>query len=155
MFTRILVPLDGSDESEEALIPAAAIADRFGAEIVLLEVSPGFGRTVGAAIAEAFGAVGSVQREIIAERVREEAATAYLDAVREACQRPDWEAVQADGEPPEVITEEAGRLGCDLIVMATRERSRLRRQILGSVAEEVIRRSGIPVLVVHTGQGSD
>ncbi|GAB4330859.1 MAG: universal stress protein [Dehalococcoidia bacterium] len=155
MFSKILVPLDGSDESEEALIPAAAIAEKFGAGIVLLEVSPGFGRTVGAAIAEAFGALGSVQREIIAEQVREEAATAYLDAVREACGHPEWSSVQADGEPAEVIVEQARKLGCDLIVMATRERSRLKRQILGSVAEEVIRTSGVPVLVVHTGKGSD
>lgn len=153
MFTRILVPLDGSDESEEALIPAAAIAEKFGSELVLLEVSPGFGRTVGATIAEAFGALGSVQREIIAEQVREETASAYLDAVREACGHPEWKTVQADGEPAEVIVEQAQELGCDLIVMATRERSRLKRQILGSVAEEVIRSSGAPVLVVHTGIG--
>lgn len=155
MFNKILVPLDGSDESEAALIPAAAIADKFNADITLLEVSPGFGRTVGAAIAEAFGALGSLQREIIAEHVREEAATAYLDAVREACGHPEWKTIQADGDPAEVIVAQAKALGCDLIVMATRERSRLKRQILGSVAEEVIRTAGIPVLVVHTGRGGD
>ncbi|HXU83781.1 MAG TPA: universal stress protein, partial [Polyangia bacterium] len=53
---------------------------------------------------------------------------------------------------PEAIVQAAERLGVDLIVMASHGRSGLKRALLGSVAEEVARRSPKPVLIVH-GRG--
>jgi nucleotide-binding universal stress UspA family protein len=49
---------------------------------------------------------------------------------------------------PEQILASADRLGADLIIMGTHGRSGLRRALMGSVAEEVLRRSHRPVLVV-------
>ena len=49
---------------------------------------------------------------------------------------------------PEQILEAATRVGAALIVMATHGRTGLRRALMGSVAEEVLRRAGTPVLIV-------
>src|SRR5512134_24986 len=49
---------------------------------------------------------------------------------------------------PEQILTAADRLAADLIIMGTHGRSGLRRALMGSVAEEVLRRSHRPVLVV-------
>jgi nucleotide-binding universal stress UspA family protein len=52
------------------------------------------------------------------------------------------------GDPAEEIVAAAQRHGAALIVMATHERAGLRYMALGSVAEQVVRRSSIPVLLV-------
>jgi nucleotide-binding universal stress UspA family protein len=49
----------------------------------------------------------------------------------------------------ESILQAAKRLGVDVIVMASHGRSGLKRAVLGSVAEEVVRHASTPVLVVH------
>lgn len=151
MFRKILVPLDGSHEAEAALAPAKAIAERFGASVVLVEVTPGYGPALAAAAAESFGSSGSVAAAVEMEKAAEATATAYLHAVREE-HNPDWGVVLAEGNSAAVIAEQAHILGADLIVMATHARSGLKRLFLGSVADDVIRRAGgIAVLVVHAG----
>lgn len=55
----------------------------------------------------------------------------------------------AEGDPAEEVLRLAERLQCDLIVMGTHGRSGLARVLTGSVAEEVLRKSSCPVLVVR------
>lgn len=155
MFTKILVPLDGSDAAEAALPPAMEIARRFDAEIVLLQVTPGYGPALAATAAESFGASGSVAAAVEMEEAAEVAATAYLDAVRDEYGAA-WATLVADGDSASAIVEQAQAASIDLIVMATHARSGLRRLFLGSVADDVIRRAGgIPVLVVHAEERDD
>ena len=73
MFSKILIPLDGTDEAETALIPAQEIARRFESTVVLVEVTPGYGQIIGATAAESFGASGSVAA------AQEVAVAAYQD----------------------------------------------------------------------------
>jgi hypothetical protein len=54
----------------------------------------------------------------------------------------------ADGNPSEEILRQARDTGCDLIVMGTHGRRGLGRLLLGSVAEEVMRKAPCPVLTV-------
>ncbi len=55
-----------------------------------------------------------------------------------------------EGRPTEEIEAAVRELGCDLVVMATHGRSGLRRAVLGSVADHVVRHTpGAPVLLVH------
>lgn len=149
MYKTILVPLDGSEDAEIAVPHAAALADAFDARVVVLEVGPGYGRTVGAIIAEAFGAAGSVEAMVEVGEAREELAEDYLEALRQSQGRPDWMVEVAEGNPADVIAERAAELGADLVVMATHGRSRLARSILGSVSDEVIRHAPCPVLVIR------
>ena len=55
------------------------------------------------------------------------------------------------GEPAEEILEEARESGVDLVVMATHGRSGVARLMLGSVAEGVLRRSEVPLVLVRHG----
>jgi nucleotide-binding universal stress UspA family protein len=57
----------------------------------------------------------------------------------------------AEGEPPEEILRLAEASHADIIVMGTHGRSGLRRLLLGSVAEEVLRQATCPVLIVKPG----
>lgn len=149
MFEKIIVPLDGSEDSEAAIGPAAEIARRFGSTVTLLQVTPGYGQIVGASAAESFGASGSVAAAAEAAVAAESAASSYLDSVRTKYGTPLWETVVGEGSSAHAIIDQAHSEDADLIVMATHARSGLKRLFLGSVAEDVIRNAGIPVLVVH------
>ncbi len=149
MFTKILVPLDGSDDAEAALDVAAEIARRFDSQVVLLEVTPGYGPALAATAAEAFGASGSVAAAVEMEKAAEITASAYLAAVNEQ-HGGRWQTIVAEGDSAEAIAEQCEATGANLIVMSTHARSGLARLFLGSVVDDVIRRArGVPVLVVH------
>jgi nucleotide-binding universal stress UspA family protein len=55
-------------------------------------------------------------------------------------------------DPSSAILEEAKRSAADLIVLGTHGRTGLRRLLLGSVAEGVVRHAPVPVLLVHAGE---
>jgi nucleotide-binding universal stress UspA family protein len=55
-------------------------------------------------------------------------------------------------DPRDLILAAAARVDADLIVMGTHGRRGLSRFVLGSVAEDVVRRSPCPVLAVRSGQ---
>ena len=148
-FSRILVPLDGGTEAEAALPPALDIARAFGATVYLLEVTPGYGRTLAAATGESFGAAGSVQAALAVEETRAALASDYLDELRQTITDVGLVTEVAEGASATVIADYAAAKNVDLIVMATHSRSGLTRMFLGSVTEEVIRQVTAPVLVVH------
>jgi nucleotide-binding universal stress UspA family protein len=152
MYETILVPLDGSDGAEAAVPHAAAISEAFGSRVIVLEVGGGYLRTVGALIAEAFGAAGSVQSTIAVEEAQDQLALAYLEALRESKGKPDWIVELTDGDPSDIIVRRAAELHADMIVMASEGHSRITRSLLGSVSGDVVNRSRIPVLVVHASQ---
>lgn len=155
MFQKILVPLDGTDEAEAALEPATEIAKRFGSQVVIIHVAPGYEAAVGATLAEPFGAAGSVGAAIEAEKAAEASATGYLQAVREEYGTPDWTTMVVEGDSATAIADTAKATKADLIVMATHARSGLKRLFLGSVADDVIRRVQVPVLVVHREEADE
>ena len=152
MYKTILVPLDGSDDAEAAIPHAAALAEAFDSRVIILEVGRGYLRTVGAVIAEAFGAAGSVQSAIAVEDAQDQLALAYLEALRESKGKPDWVVELTDGDPSDVIVERAEELDADMIVMASEGHSRIARSLLGSVSSDVVNRSRRPVLVVNPGE---
>ena len=71
-----------------------------------------------------------------------------LDAVRPADQAVRVERVFREGPAAAVILEAAGECRAELIVMGTHGRTGFRRLVIGSVAEEVLRKSSCPVLTV-------
>ncbi len=64
------------------------------------------------------------------------------------------EGICVSGMPVQVILDEAARCAADVIVMGTEGKRGLSRMMLGSVAEQVIRRSGCPVLTAKRGTGN-
>lgn len=132
---RILVTLDGSSFSEEVLDPAIELARATEAKVSLLEVvtrHSGLVRLLRPAERSAESAERSLRK--IRERIPEE-----LGAV-------DVRVVEA-GNAAAGIAGEARREDIDLVAMATHGRGGMRRLILGSVAESVIRSTQVPVLL--------
>jgi len=146
MFAKILVPLDGSELAERALIPAFAMAEKFQSEVVLLRVSMAESITVGLpALAPHVYALGRV-----GVRRDEQQAEAYLNGIKTRW-RGSGVPINVEslwGAPPEMIVAAANEQQVDLIVMSTHGRSGVDRLIYGSVAEAVIRGVHMPVLLV-------
>lgn len=145
MYSKILLPLDGSDLSREAISHAKGLAKATGAPIVLLQVidseeqliSQASGMTI-EPMAMGEITVDAARAAVAAQR---EAATQNLEAVKAALTA---DGIQADalireGHPGEQIVDAVGEVGADVVVMATHGRTGFRRAILGSVADHVAR----------------
>lgn len=138
-FQRILVPLDGSFRAEAALPYAARLAECTGARLVLVRVAR--------AQALPGGDAAAAQMQAI------DRAETYLERLIATTPLPG-DAVASGvpyGDAAEGIVAAARTHVADLIVMATHGRSGLARAVLGSVAEGVLRRAGVPLMLVRPG----
>ena len=130
-YSRILVPLDGSDLDLAALERVEAIARLSGAEIILLRVAHYHTRDSRTAeIDEA--------RRILHE------ASVPLERRGLAAR-----TVIGHGEVADEIVEKAHELHADLIAMGTHGHGALRRALEGSVPDRVRQKSEVPVLLVR------
>lgn len=140
-FETILVPIDFSDHSEEALDTAVQIAQLFGSTIHLLHCYH-----IQTAGISPYGIV---------------LPAGYYTDIRDAAEKRlnDWhEKVRGEGikvesslsadSPSLAINLAADEIKADLIVMGTRGLSGLKHAMLGSVAERVVRLAPCPVLTV-------
>src|SRR4051812_2571395 len=140
----LLVATDLSPIADAALERAIAFAARDGAKITLAYAEHHYVPTPGMSLpeTEALANLEASQRgaadEALEER-RQEARDAGVTA----------EVVARRGNPDDVIPELAEEVGADLVVIATHGRTGIRRFLLGSVAEHVVRRSPVSVLVTR------
>ena len=137
----ILVPLDFSEHSEEALEYAVWLGRTFGAKLHLLhcyQVNPGSISPYGPALTVDF------------TREAREAAVAKLHEWGEKASADGVEVAEHLSQtfPSEGIANAASELEADLIVMGTRGLTGLKHVLLGSVAERTIRLAPCPVLTV-------
>jgi nucleotide-binding universal stress UspA family protein len=154
MFQRILVPLDGSRLGGRALKYATPVAKKFNAELSLLQVvipSTPITAAETAEIASPVAAEMAVEAAHQKDKSNIARARRYL---RNNMRRVTEQGVKASrhvaiGEPAEAILRVCRRQKADLIVMTTHGKSGLKRAILGSVADKIIRESGIPVMVIR------
>jgi nucleotide-binding universal stress UspA family protein len=132
---RILVGLDGSTFSEEALTPAIELARALGARLMLVEVvtqHSGLSRLLHPAERTTEAAESALRA--VRERIPPEAGLVEIGVVEHE-------------SPAGGLLQQASQTGADLIAMATHGRGGLRRLLFGSVAERVVRDSAVPVLV--------
>jgi nucleotide-binding universal stress UspA family protein len=125
---RIVVPLDGSPRAEALLTFIEELARPLDAEIVLVRVEPPASRAVLTPL-PAFG-----EDALLA---RHHAAQHYLAG-----------QVRIGDAAPEIVAV-ARETGADLIAMTTRGQSALRRLLVGSTADAVLRTSAVPVVLFH------
>lgn len=160
MFKRLLVPLDGSPFALQALPYATEVAQRFDAEVILVQVIKPATFVIAAG---APGGVSPAASEIAVQAAREadkrNAAQAkrYLsDKVRAMKSQHVESSYQVlVGDTARSIIEFSEKENVDLVVMTTHGKSGLKRAVMGSIADAVIRQSGKPVLVVRPQSGGN
>ncbi len=138
---KILLPVDGSDLSLEAVRYAIRLVQAgLRADAVLANVQEP---------ANLYELLVAHDPEVLS-RVSDEAgehtlqpARALLDSAAVA-----YECEVAKGDPAHTIIEIAERYGCELIVMGARGASALRSAMMGSVSNEVLHASTVPVMIV-------
>lgn len=145
MYRSILVPLDGSPSAEFAVPVAQGIARRCAGAVHLLHVHMPLAVASGVRLAG-----GAVYRDWESEAKGQE--EDYLTGLQRRL--PDSADVTMDhriedGSVVDTVLRCAGEVGTDLIVMTTHGRGPLARAWLGSVADGVARRSGVPVLLLR------
>ncbi|WP_254767339.1 universal stress protein [Salinilacihabitans rarus] len=147
MYDTILIPTDGSDVAEAAIDHAVDLAERYGANLHALYVVDTDAVDVG---------LGTEQVERIkAGRFDEmpeleSRALEATDVVADRAGKYGIEVIESvvAGRPHIEIADYAEANGIDLIVIGSHGRSGVRRALLGSVTERVLRTSRVPVLVV-------
>ena len=143
MYSKILVPLDGSQTAEKALPYARYLASKFKVPVELLAVVD---------IAEVASHMASEKARfldtIIDDAVRR--LTSYLGGVATTFAGTDVRCWVEKGKAEDTIIEKAATDKAMLITMATHGRSGLNRFLLGSVAEKVLRGMVNPLLLIRT-----
>jgi len=143
--SKILVATDFGDRAAYAFDSAVELAGKLGATVHLLHVIgiPALGvPEIGVALTST-----AMESTVLA-------AQAQLD--RLVARYPDAgiATLLATGDPRELIPSAARNLGADLIVVGTHGRRGLRRALLGSVAEHVVRGASCPVLAIRAPAAS-
>ncbi len=142
LFRRILVPVDNSPYSLDAVKLAAQLAKIHRSEIKLLHV-------LDTSVFEQLVRFSSKDKKTIREALYQEACGFLADMKQEAQKEAiPIEVAITQGTPHEEILAEANIWGAELIVMGKLGRRGVRSILLGSVAERVIEFSEIPVLIV-------
>jgi nucleotide-binding universal stress UspA family protein len=132
MYKKILVPLDGSEMAESVLPYVGNLAERLGASVTLFTVvAPG---------RRASQSETAVRAEAEAQ-ARRQAQHLTADGVTA-------DVLVVTGQPVEQIISRGQSGGYDLIAIGTRGHSGIRRGLLGSVTDGVVRSSTIPVLAL-------
>jgi nucleotide-binding universal stress UspA family protein len=139
------VPLDGSRFGEHALPVALAIARRAGGRLLLAHVEQPSCVVDGIVASDAVGSLGEDSGLFYLRRVMDRLAVAstvqvYGDLLK--------------GTVAGALHEHALEINADLVVMTTHGRGPLSRFWLGSVADDLIRRLPMPLLLVRPGKDS-
>ncbi len=145
MYTTILVPLDGSPRAESILAHAEALAAKFQAKIVLLQiVEPSV------SVVTPYDMVPYYDPKE-AERLSQEAQHYLAAKEGELCALGiDARSCVESGPVVNSILEVAEREHADLIAMASHGRSGLGRVFYGSVAAGVLHKADRPLLLIRT-----
>ena len=133
-YKTILVPLDGSAESNAALPLARTLARASQTSITLLRAIP--------------------RLTLPEDRAEARAATATLERIARELATDDVqvESVVCHGDPAEQVLANSRSRPVAFIVMRTHGRTGVGRAFLGSVTESVLKNSGVPVVVMRPGE---
>lgn len=155
MFKRILVPLDGSRFSGRAIPYAVEISRQFDGEIILLQVIKPTPLVMPGAGADSM--LNPTTSQLIVESAKEKDSNNLAQAnqyLRKRSRRMIKQGIKSSyqvllGEPAKSVIRFCKKESIDLVVMTTRGKSGLKRAFMGSVADEIIREPGIPVLAIR------
>lgn len=140
MKEKILVAVDGSDDSFNALEEAVKLADVLQGKIILVNVQPSY-HTIHTRL--------FINEELIKEFQQEQfnKATGYATQYLEG-QKLDYELILRIGDPTQQICKLAKELKVNYIVMGSRGMGLVRGTVLGSVSNGILHESQIPLLII-------
>lgn len=144
MYRKILVPIDGSACSDEAVAEGAKLAKSLGSEVTLL-----YAMDVNPMIRDS-----PYSADVVVDALRKEAQSTIEPARRAARElgvEPRVEIVE--GEPSVEIARRSETF--DLVVMGSHGKGVVKRALFGSVAQAVLHRVHRPVLVVRCSQAAE
>jgi nucleotide-binding universal stress UspA family protein len=156
MYERILIPLDGSPTAAAALEQAEALGEKLGSTLVLVRVVHTLGDL--ASVATPTLSRAEFSQDVIArgDSAREHAAArSYIADLSDALQKRGLkvETHIGEGAPADEIIEAARNANAGLIVMtaygAGGAHTRSGKAVFGGVADEVLRQSRVPVLLIR------
>jgi nucleotide-binding universal stress UspA family protein len=142
-YSNIVIAVDGSEFSENAAKKGMELAKQLSASVTLLSVID-----ISTMVNNSAG--GIISPELLT--IYTEQAHTTVDSIAEKYPYSKINKVTEEGLPGETVLKIAHRIKADMIIMGTHGRKGLNHLIMGSVAEYVIRRSNIPVMVVPKHQ---
>lgn len=153
MYNKILLPTDGSKNSERAIAHALTIAEFEDAEIVILNV------------VDSVYLTGLPEEDLItkSEMILEEESkkvTARVESIIKEIEEEKGSngkdikitSKTIEGNAADVILKVSENEDIDLIVIASSGKHMLDRFLLGSVTEKTVRHTKVPILVIPTGE---
>ena len=149
MYSRILVPTDGSEFSDKAAKEAAKLAKELHSKLVLFHAVPDYKLPP---LTEGFSAPNQPAQKQAAKEEREAEARqilAYAARNVNPAEGPVEQQFMVSDSPYEAIIKAAKKFECELIVMASHGRRGMSGVLLGSETQKVLTHSTIPVLVVR------
>jgi nucleotide-binding universal stress UspA family protein len=148
MFHNILLAIDGSADSEEALTQAIDLAASQNARLTL------FSAAVGPPSTAYIGGGAGVAATIAAE-AEAEASKLLSKAVDRIPEGISVTSIESNEPVRPALLAQVKSGEHDLIVMGSRGRGAVRSALLGSVSHFVLHHSPVPVLIVHDDSGSE
>ncbi len=145
MFKHILIPTDGSAQSERAIRAGVDMARVHGARVTGIFAAPAPTPLVYGEFMPV-GYMAPDQHQALIEKASAHHLAVVKEAAREAGVEVDCLAVTSE-YPADAIVEAAREKSCDLIFMASHGRRGLAGLLLGSEVQKVLTHSAIPVLV--------
>ena len=142
MFRNVMVPVDGSSYSREAVLQGVRLASLYGATLRIVRVASSSSFSVGSEALSLEAAGVDIHAAELAD----------LYAIAAECRAHSTINVTASLEFGPIVDALCGyarRNAVDLIVMRSHVRSGIARMWFGSVADALIRESGVPILVVR------
>jgi nucleotide-binding universal stress UspA family protein len=142
MFNKILLPLDGSQLAEAAIPYATNLAEQLEAEIYLLHVCP--------PEHQSYAHMHQIYMNCMADGMRSKMKESWKSS-----KELKIEAEVIVGDPIKMIFDYTKLKGIDLISLTTHGNSGFKPWALGSVADKIVRGSGIPTLLIRVKEEKD
>ena len=141
MFSRILVPVDGSDNSYRALDAALLLSEKLGAEVTVIHVIEDI--PVSYVVSE------KLLREIVDAYKREN--QLILSNCSEIATKKGLviQTKLLQGNPGSIILDFCEKEKYDIIIMGSRGMGKFKELVLGSVSSKVLHHSSCPVMIIR------
>lgn len=141
MYKKILVPIDGSEHSMNAVKTAGSLANLLGSSLTILHVKPEHEY-------HWLGSVGVINIDV--EKVLSDEGKRLIQPAVKLLNESgiSYDTLYMTGDPAQKICEKAKDGNYDLIVMGTRGMETFSEVILGSVSHKVLQHAVCPVMIV-------